>query len=838
MGVVNESFNEKYLDATNFPDFAFGRVTGVNGQPLASVAVVVKGTRHGTVTDAQGYFRISIPARGFLVFSAVGYSSVERPIRDNSFEIRLQPSVARLQEVVVVGYGVQKRSELVGSVTSIGADNVLMGKVAGLSIQNDGDAPNLPEEEGVADTSMDSTKFPVGLNVLRHQFRDDAFWQPMLMTDEAGMARWQTTFPDDITHWLTYAVAINGKRQSGIGRGAIKSFRILSANLSSPAFAVSGDSMRVMGKLLNYGADTVNVRRTFSVDGVQVLSSELRLANAHLDTVGVRVRDGVGLRAADGDPMTGKGSGTDGDSIRMKYTMERENGYFDGEERSIPVYAAGVKETNGVFVPIESDSPFVVRFDTAKGPVNVYAESSVIPVLLEEIEHLKEYEYLCNEQLASKLMALLEKQTLYRTLHSEFKEERNINDLIARLNKTRSASGLWGWWSGDAPALWISRHVMEAMVDAEHAGYKTFLNKQALIDYLVFSLGDYKGMELIHGLRLLQELGAHVDYKRWIDTIERRPSPHALYERLALLDLEQQAGIDIHADTLLARHKVTAMGNWYWGEECERLFDNSVQSTLLVYRILKAADRGAADGGAADGGAADGGAAKGDYDYALRKIRNYLLEKRRDGHWRNTYESCLILNAILPDLLRLDPGAHPPALTINGAAPVSAFPYRAHFTAREPLRIGKKGVLPVYFTAFQQYWNKAPQKVDGEFTVRSQFEKDGETVSRLRAGEPLSLRVDVTVKGDADYVMIEVPIPAGCSYRDKTQHYMNNEVHREYFKNKVSIFCRSLRAGHYTFTVSLMPRYTGSYHLNPAKAELMYFPVLYGREGMKIVAID
>ena len=60
----------------------------------------------------------------------------------------------------------------------------------------------------------------------------------------------------------------------------------------------------------------------------------------------------------------------------------------------------------------------------------------------------------------------------------------------------------------------------------------------------------------------------------------------------------------------------------------------------------------------------------------------------------------------------------------------------------------------------------------------------------------------------------------------------------DYFKNKVSIFCSSLKKGDYTFTVSLLPRYTGSYHLNPAKAELMYFPVLYGREGMKRVKVE
>ena len=85
--------------------------------------------------------------------------------------------------------------------------------------------------------------------------------------------------------------------------------------------------------------------------------------------------------------------------------------------------------------------------------------------------------------------------------------------------------------------------------------------------------------------------------------------------------------------------------------------------------------------------------------------------------------------------------------------------------------------------------------------------------------------------------MIEVPIPAGCSYRDKPQSWRNNEVHREYFKHKVSIFCTKLTKGTYTFSIPLLPKFTGSYQLNPAKAEMMYFPVFYGREGMKFSVI-
>jgi uncharacterized protein YfaS (alpha-2-macroglobulin family) len=168
---------------------------------------------------------------------------------------------------------------------------------------------------------------------------------------------------------------------------------------------------------------------------------------------------------------------------------------------------------------------------------------------------------------------------------------------------------------------------------------------------------------------------------------------------------------------------------------------------------------------------------------------------------------------------------------------VTSFPFASEIKSGGELRVSKTGSLPVYFTAYEKHWDTLPKKVDSDFTVSTWFERSGEKTERLKAGEPVVFRIKVIVKADADFVMIEAPIPAGCSYREKRQSYYNNEVHREHFKNKVSIFCSALRKGEYLFDVQLMPRYTGNYQLNPARAEMMYFPVFYGREEIKKVSI-
>jgi uncharacterized protein YfaS (alpha-2-macroglobulin family) len=259
-------------------------------------------------------------------------------------------------------------------------------------------------------------------------------------------------------------------------------------------------------------------------------------------------------------------------------------------------------------------------------------------------------------------------------------------------------------------------------------------------------------------------------------------------------------------------------GNMYWGEENYRFFDNSVQLSLIAYQDYQA---------------------EGKHPELLAKIRGYFLEQRKLGEWRNTYEAALILETILPDLLEKDKQLKPSVLTIKDTATqtVTTFPYVATFK-HNAISISKTGSLPVYITGYQQFWNGKPEKVSKDFTVNTWFEKKGDKAYPLKGGEAVQLKAEVTVRGDADFVMVEIPIPAGCSYESKDQQWGNNEVHREFFKEKVSIFCRKLKQGTYTFTVNLMPRYSGKYTLNPAKAEQMYFPVFYGREGMKKVNIE
>lgn len=126
-------------------------VTGVvtsadDNQPLVGVSIVVKGTSNGTVTDIDGNYSLSVPEKSTLVYSFVGYTTVETPLGDGSvMNLSLKGAADVLNEVVVTGYGSQIKRELTGNIARlkgkdienmplVSVDQALQGKAAGVFV--------------------------------------------------------------------------------------------------------------------------------------------------------------------------------------------------------------------------------------------------------------------------------------------------------------------------------------------------------------------------------------------------------------------------------------------------------------------------------------------------------------------------------------------------------------------------------------------------------------------------------------------------------------------------------------------------------------------------------
>ena len=140
--------------ASAFAQQVKGTVKDTAGSPIIGAAVVVEGTTVGTTTGTDGRFTINVSNGKALVVSYIGFSDerVALVSGKTSYDITLKEDATDIDEVVVVGYGTQKRSDLTGSIASIStenlktsvitnADQMLQGRVAGVQVTQNSGAP-------------------------------------------------------------------------------------------------------------------------------------------------------------------------------------------------------------------------------------------------------------------------------------------------------------------------------------------------------------------------------------------------------------------------------------------------------------------------------------------------------------------------------------------------------------------------------------------------------------------------------------------------------------------------------------------------------------------------
>ena len=131
-----------------------GKVLDDQGAPVIGAGVLVEGTSVGAATDVNGVYSISVPSDATLVFQSIGFETVKVPVRGRAkIDVTLSPDKELLEEVVVVGYGTQKKANLTGAVDQVGAETfdgrpnanlaqMLQGRVANLNLKFTDGRPN------------------------------------------------------------------------------------------------------------------------------------------------------------------------------------------------------------------------------------------------------------------------------------------------------------------------------------------------------------------------------------------------------------------------------------------------------------------------------------------------------------------------------------------------------------------------------------------------------------------------------------------------------------------------------------------------------------------------
>ena len=163
------------IGTTNAQNKVMGNITDADGSPLIGVNVLIEGTTTGTITDVDGYYELNAEPSDVLVFSYIGYSQQSVTVGDQSnHSFSLVSDAALLNEVVVVGYGSRKKSDLTGAVSSVTSDELtafpvldasqaLQGRAAGVVVQsNNGGEPGAPINVKIrGNTSISANSSPL-----------------------------------------------------------------------------------------------------------------------------------------------------------------------------------------------------------------------------------------------------------------------------------------------------------------------------------------------------------------------------------------------------------------------------------------------------------------------------------------------------------------------------------------------------------------------------------------------------------------------------------------------------------------------------------------------------
>lgn len=837
----------------------FGQILDISGDPIIGATVQIQGASKGAITDFDGNFKLAIPLIGAdIIVSYIGLETLYKTvgIDENYVVWTLNEGSSMLEEVSIVAYKVPlvdfDQTSSVKTVTAESIANSPLKSVQGLAAISAGisvgdgnisirgsrsNATNyyvdgirvtnfslLPNENNISSvrhiTGNEAQKGygsnevylistiqdldPNRGSSLRRIFSDVGFWKPNVVTDKNGEATIKVTFPDDITKWNLHFYAVSNSKKSGQKTTFIRSYKPLSTSLKTPKFLIEGDYSKLITKVQNYQLDSTFVESKFSINDSLVKSYEHWVSSIAIDSLEVEAN---GL-----------------DTIKAKFSIETPSNYKDGEQHEIPVLPKGMLKAEGFFTLLQSGEKWKINTDTFKSDMTIYVESNQMQLIRGQITHIKNYEHLCNEQLASKLLALLIDKKYCLLLEEEFIYDELINEIIKKLKKRYSHKTYWGWWSEDEYIPWISAHVSKVLLEAKKMGYKVDIelddNLYFMSSQFISSKSATRSLDILETMQSIDtSLNINV-YMEKIDTFNHQTFRDSL--RITLLKVQANQDVDLSFikkymnTSMLGEQSIKYKGvNRYY-----HISNNNVLYTILAFRIFNAIDPIL-------------------YKSELNGMSLYLMGSRINGHYRNTYEGIKIIDLLsemnLNKSLKLNTK---PAIIISGEKnqTITKFPFKMKVKKGMDISIENRALGSMFFTTYSKYWEEEIEKHEDDFVIETSLNHNLNDSISIDRKDKVDLNATVTCKKSAEYTMIEIPIPAGASYhrKGKGNRY---EVHREYFDHKVLIFCKYLPTGTHQFTVELKTNYAGNYTLNPAKVEMMYFPTFYGNTNMKEVNI-
>jgi uncharacterized protein YfaS (alpha-2-macroglobulin family) len=704
--------------------------------------------------------------------------------------------------------------------------------------------------------------------VVRRLFKDTAFWQPSVTTGSDGRATVKFTLPDNLTTWRATARAVTSDIRVGSAVEKVVARKSVIMRLEMPRFLTEGDTVTISGVVHNFLKAKKQTRISLEVTGAQLL-------DASSETVSIA---SMGQFRADWR-VTARQAG----ELRLlaRALTDTES---DAVEMTIPIVPHGLRQTLGgaeTFADETADKTIALDLpahpDTQARKLRIEASPSVAATLFGALDYLTGYPYGCTEQTMSRFLPnVIVAQALKDVPQASIRAGNNLEEKVRRgldrLYSFQHEDGGWGWWKTDGSDAFMTAYVVDGLVLASRAGFSVDegrLNsaRQALKTMLdegerfSFDGGQPDAETRAYMIYALAESGdaAYVD-ELYRGRAGLQPYGRALLA-LALKHQNDERATEVIAELVADAHVNDFEAHWesrlksHYGSE--QSID--VEATALATKAL---------------------AGIAPQSELLPKAARWLVGRRHNGYyWNSTRETAFAIFGLTEYLKashELDPdytlevyvnGERVISRRVTGADVESAqtfvFELRArNVTSQNRVRVIKRGRGVLYLSTALEYFTGddevAPQasnelKLEREYLRLRVEENGGKTTwmlepltGELRSGDYIVSRLRLQ-GARARYLMIEDPIPAGCtqvpriegmnfnySASNWTDWYSSRE-----FRDERTVFFLSTFDGDATFQYAMRVEVPGTFRAAPARAELMYQPTVQSNTGnMRLVIMD
>ncbi|HIE28070.1 TPA: hypothetical protein EYP66_12360, partial [Candidatus Poribacteria bacterium] len=734
---------------------------------------------------------------------------------------------------------------------------------------------------------------------IRKEFLKLAYYNPHLVTDENGHANFSFKVPDNLTTWKIMVVSVGKDDLFGYGDEKVVVSQPFILRTVLPRFARIGDEFRsgVAVTNLTEGDGEIKV----SAEILRITNYESPIIFKDSETKVKMEEMGQTIKAGESKtvlfPFRAKRPGT----ASFRFTAYFD-GVYDGQKINesdaveTSLEAQDVLATETVVAVGETEGKYkqqtkiddTVRKDT--GGLKIILSSTALTDIGEGAEYLVKYPYGCLEQTLSRLLALIQLKFLSDRYGFSLEAVKPVDEVInANIGKVllmqNTDGGFKFWPTSEKSACYLSPYVAYLFKRCQQLGYETpqetidklseFLDKTLREPCYQFwswrALAEYR----INILLGMHYLGRH-DETYFEEYFNRRndlsygaqislayllfQSPNWKSEAHKMLE-EIKNGMFITAQTAHFESPRELPPSWLF-------MYSPVITTAEGIKLLLEMEP--------------------DSEY-IAKMARYILNARKNGRWRNTYENARAIDALVEISLKRE--AEPPDYTAKifvASREVVNYmfkgytykPYEKFLPIADlpegpnDIVISKEGNGHLYYLLSYSYRLKGPQpaRMEGfsiKRTVKNKetgqviaiYEQEPPEQVEINAGDVLEVELEFSVPQTGYHLVIDDAIPAGLEaidtslkttstryqmtsyqranrgYDDAFGYWGNPINHTELHDDRVALFADAIRPGRYRYRYLLRATSSGAFFWPGAKAFLMYEPEQFGTSAEGVVSV-